>query len=155
MSTSNNLYLHGEITSTQILDDDLLLTVSDGQRYLIPLGFLGNFNSDYPLPSDAQLIILRNPPTIDHVHVSDSALNVYLTDGRLIAAPLAWYPRLSLATPAERNHYEIRYDSIHWPEVDEDIDLEALLIGGRSCESVASISRWLQARHQKDLETRG
>jgi len=149
MSTSNNLYLRGEIANTQILDDDLLLTVSDGQRYLIPLGFLGNFNSDYPLPSDAQLIILRTPPSIDHIHVSDTALNVYLTDGRLFAAPLAWYPRLLLGTPSERNYYELRADqqSIHWPELDEDIDLEALLIGGRSCESAASISRWLQARH--------
>lgn len=140
-----------ETVSAQLCDKDLLVTV-DGEHYHIPTGFLPNFHSDYPLTSDAQLIILRNPPTIDHVHVSDSALNVYLTDGRLIAAPLAWYPRLSLATPAERNHYEIRYDSIHWPEVDEDIDLESLLIGGRSCESVDSISRWLQARHRKEIE---
>jgi Protein of unknown function (DUF2442) len=142
-----------ETVSAQLCDEDLLVTF-DGEQYHIPTDFLPNFHSDYPLPSNAELIILRNPPTIDHVYVSDSALQVYLTDGRLIAAPLAWYPRLSLATPAERNHYEIRYDSIHWPEVDEDIDLEALLIGGRSCESAASISRWLQARHQKGLETR-
>lgn len=33
----------------------------------------------------------------------------------------------------------------------EDIDLEALLIGGPSCESAASISRWLQTRHQNAL----
>lgn len=137
-----------ETVSAQLCDEDLLVTI-DGEQYHIPTDFLPNFHSDYPLPGNAELIILRNPPTIDHVYVNDSALNVYLTDGRLIAAPLAWYPRLLLATPAERNHYEIRYDSMHWPAVDEDIDLEALLIGGRSCESAASISRWLQTRHLK------
>jgi hypothetical protein len=148
MNTSANLYLHGEITGTEILEDDLLITVSSGQRYLIPLGFLGNFNSDYPLPSDAQLLILRTPPHIEHVHVSATMLNVYLTDGRLIAAPLAWYPRLLLATAAERNAYELRADqqSLHWPALDEDIDLETLLIGGRSCETTASLRRWLQTR---------
>jgi len=148
MNTSDNLYLHGEITNSEILEDDLFIAISTGQRYLIPLGFLGNFNSDYPLPTDAQLIILRNPPRIGHVHVSDTMLNVYLTDGRLLAAPLAWYPRLLLATAAERHDYELRGDaqSIHWPSLDEDIDLETLLIGGRSCENIASIRRWLQTR---------
>jgi len=32
--------------------------------------------------------------------------------------------------------------------LDEDIDLEALPIGGPSCENTASISRWLQSRQQ-------
>ncbi|MDQ3248226.1 MAG: DUF2442 domain-containing protein [Chloroflexota bacterium] len=131
----------------QMLNETLALTI-EGESYYIPTGFLPNFHGDYPLPTDAQLIILRTPPTIDHVHVNDQALNVYLTDGRLIAAPLAWYPRLALATPAERNDYTVRADgqSLHWPQLDEDIDLEAILIGGRSCESAASIARWLQSR---------
>ncbi len=152
MNTFANLYLHGEITGTEILEDELLITVSDGQRYLIPLGFLGNFNSDYPLPADTQLLLLRTPPHVEHVHVSETMLNVYLTDGRLLAAPLAWYPRLLLATQAERNTYELCADgqSIHWPVLDEDIDLETLLIGGRSHENIASIRRWLQTRQ---LET--
>lgn len=50
MNSLANLYLHGEITDAEILDDDLSITVSNGQHYLIPLGFLGNFNSDYRLP---------------------------------------------------------------------------------------------------------
>lgn len=148
MSSLANLYTHGEITGTEILDDELSITASNGQHYLIPLGFLGNFNSEYPLPGDTQLILLRNPPRIEHVHVSDTMLNVYLTDGRLFAAPLAWYPRLLLATAAERSYYELRGDaqSIHWPSLDEDIDLEALLTGGRSCENLVSLQRWFQRR---------
>ena len=38
------------------------------------------------------------------VEVSEDALSVELADGRTIAAPLAWYPRLAQATPEEREH---------------------------------------------------
>jgi len=144
------MHISTETINAQLVGEDLLVEI-EGEQYFIPTGFLPNFHRDYPLPSHAELLILRTPPTIDHVHVSDSALNVYLTDGRLLAAPLAWYPRLLLATPAERHHYELRGDqqSIYWPALDEDIDLEALLIGGPSCENAASISRWLQSRQQE------
>ncbi|MBI1929348.1 DUF2442 domain-containing protein, partial [Candidatus Poribacteria bacterium] len=55
---------------------------------------------------------------VDHVHVTDSALNVYLKDGRLLSCPLAWFPRLLHGTPAERHSYELSGDDnvIHWPE---------------------------------------
>lgn len=38
-----------------------------------------------------------------HVEVSEDALSVELADGRAIAVPLAWYPRLTHATAEERN----------------------------------------------------
>jgi hypothetical protein len=61
---------------------------------------------------------------------------------------LAWFPRLRHGTPAEPNHYELggADNSIHWPELDEDIELSRLFVGGKSAESERSLQRWLLSR---------
>ncbi|WP_428150981.1 DUF2442 domain-containing protein [Caulobacter sp.] len=41
------------------------------------------------------------------VRCDDERLVVELVDGRSVAAPLAWYPRLQAATPIQRAHWEI------------------------------------------------
>lgn len=68
------------------------------------------------------------------VQVSDVELSVRLKDGRTIAAPLAWYPRLLYATKAQRRKWEIAGGGygIHWPEIDEDLSVEGLLLGARA-----------------------
>lgn len=68
---------------------------------------------------------------VKDVRVSEEALTVDLMDGRTIAVPLAWYPRLSLATPAQRMHWEVCGGGygIHWPDIDEDLSTEGLLRG--------------------------
>lgn len=65
-----------------------------------------------------------------HVAVSMRA-PLYLVDGRSVSVPLAWSWRLSEATPAQRDHWELIGDGIcvHWPEVDEDISIEGMLHG--------------------------
>ncbi len=51
-------------------------------------------------------------------------------DGRIISAPLAWYPRLMNASEAERSYWKIGGGyGIHWPDVDEDLSTEGLLRG--------------------------
>ncbi len=52
-----------------------------------------------------------------------------LRDGRRIATPLAWYPRLDQASPAQRANYEIMPMGIHWPEIDEDLSIAGMLQG--------------------------
>lgn len=55
-------------------------------------------------------------------------------DGRSITVPLAWYPRLANATQAQREHWEL-YGAgygIHWPELDEDLSTEGLLLGAKA-----------------------
>ena len=37
-------------------------------------------------------------------------------------------------------------EGIHWPDLDEDISIESLLLGRSSGESQASLKRWLEAR---------
>jgi hypothetical protein len=56
---------------------------------------------------------------------------VDLMDGRTIAAPLAWYPRLFNATPARRESWERAGGGygLHWPDLDEDLSTEGLLRG--------------------------
>ena len=65
------------------------------------------------------------------VTITEDELSVGLMDGRTITVPLAWYPRLADATPAQRAHWEISGAGygIHWPYVDEDLSTEGLLRG--------------------------
>ena len=92
-------------------------------------------------------------PMITAVRVSDDTLSVDLEDGRTLAVPLSWYPRLTHATPEERQNFRIAGAGygIHWPELDEDIGIEGMLLGKRSSESPTSLARWLEARkHRKE-----
>lgn len=90
---------------------------------------------------------LRNAQAQD-VAVSDETLTVNLVDGRSVSVPLAWYPRLTHARPAERTNWRLigRGEGIHWPDLDEDISVEGLLAGRPSGESQTSFQRWLQSR---------
>ena len=148
MNTLSKLYLGSEPTDVKVDDDQLLVTLADGRTVSFPLYMISQLEQAEPLPAEAEIVILRHPVRIDHVHVTDSALNVYLKDGRLLSCPLAWFPRLLHGTPAERSHYELSGDDniIHWPELDEDIELTRLFEGGRSVESESSIQRWLLSR---------
>jgi hypothetical protein len=56
-------------------------------------------------------------------------LVVTLADGRRIATPLAWYPRLKNASTAVREHVELMPLGIHWPELDEDLGIAGMLQG--------------------------
>jgi len=44
---------------------------------------------------------------IVNVCVTDDTIRVDLLDGRTITAPLAWYPRLLHATPAQRKNWQL------------------------------------------------
>ena len=71
-----------------------------------------------------------------------------LADGRTISVPLAWFPRLLHGRPEERQNWRLIGDGqgIHWPDLDEDISLENLLLGRPSGESQSSLKRWLEGR---------
>jgi hypothetical protein len=63
------------------------------------------------------------------VEVTATELVVTLVDGRKIATPLDWYPRLQGASAAERANYEIMPMGIHWPGIDEDLSIAGMLKG--------------------------
>jgi hypothetical protein len=74
---------------------------------------------------------------IRDVHVDDRRLSVDLEDGRTISVPLEWSPRLATATPEQRANWRIIAGGhgIHWPDVDEDLSVEGLLLGARAPEA--------------------
>jgi hypothetical protein len=84
----------------------------------------------------------------EDVKVTADRLFVELSDGRTITAPLAWFPRLLHGTAKERNHWRFigRGEGIHWPDLDEDISIEGLVLGKPSGESQRSFARWLGKR---------
>jgi hypothetical protein len=65
------------------------------------------------------------------VKFAKDTFSVSLRDGRTITVPLAWYPRLLNAAPAERKNWRVAGGGygIHWPDVDEDLSTEGLLRG--------------------------
>jgi hypothetical protein len=83
------------------------------------------------------------------VHLTGDDLIVDLEDGRSISVPLAYYPRLYHGSPAERQHWLIEGEGIHWPDLDEDIRTADLLLGLPSAESQESLKRWLEGRKVK------
>jgi Protein of unknown function (DUF2442) len=82
------------------------------------------------------------------VVVSEDTLSAELADGRTIAVPLAWYPRLMNATVEERGGWRLIGGGrgIHWPAIDEDVSIANLLNGQPSAESQASLKKWLAGR---------
>jgi len=84
------------------------------------------------------------------VMVSEDTLTVELADGRTIAAPLSWYPRLAHATLQEQRSWRLLGGGrgIHWPAIDEDISVANLLAGQPSAESQSSFKKWLASRNK-------
>lgn len=63
------------------------------------------------------------------VEFTATELVVTLGDGRRIATPLDWYPRLQRATAAQRANFEVMPMGIHWPDIDEDLGIAGMLKG--------------------------
>src|SRR5271155_1557551 len=91
-----------------------------------------------------------------HLEVSGDTLSVELADGRTIAAPLAWYPRLAHASAEERETWRLLGGGrgIHWPALDEDVSVANLLAGQPSAESQSSFKKWLAARTKSSRNRR-
>lgn len=87
-------------------------------------------------------------PRVVKVTVTDDTLSVDMEDGRTVSVPIGWYPRLAHGTPAERANVQISGAGFgfRWPDLDEDLGVEGLLLGKHSSESPESFERWLQKR---------
>lgn len=86
------------------------------------------------------------------VEVTNDTLSVELADGRSIAVPLDWFPRLAHATAKERKAWRLIGEGrgIHWPDLDEDISVANLLAGQASAESQTSFKKWLAKRSKNN-----
>ncbi|WEK45280.1 MAG: DUF2442 domain-containing protein [Candidatus Andeanibacterium colombiense] len=63
------------------------------------------------------------------VRFDEDSFWVDLEDGRTVGVPLAWFPRLLHASPAQRTNFFLSANGIHWEELDEDISVAGLLAG--------------------------
>ena len=77
---------------------------------------------------------------IKSVGIRRNLLTVELSDGRIISLPLAWYPSLQRAKPADRSAWEpcAAGRGIHWPALDYDLSVEGLLRGAHEAPGVAA-----------------
>jgi hypothetical protein len=75
-----------------------------------------------------------NNQAIIGMHIEAEEFVLDFNDGRSLSIPLWWYPRLYKAKPEERQQWEFCAGGrgIHWPMIDEDISLEALLEGRKA-----------------------
>ena len=81
------------------------------------------------------------PPDVTAVYITDDRLTFDLEDGRSISVPLAFYPTLMSATPAERANFEIGHSSVYWPKLDCDLSSECLLRGAKEARKYAQRPR--------------
>jgi hypothetical protein len=66
------------------------------------------------------------------VDISNAMLRVTLADGRIIATPLDWYPRLIHATPEQLWNYSLSAGGVHWEDLDEDLSIVGMLQGNHA-----------------------
>ena len=79
---------------------------------------------------------------VREVRFSEDSILVDLEDGRMITAPLAWYPRLLAASPKQLENWEISAGGfgIHWPDLDEDLSTRGLLQGAPAPQASQPLS---------------
>jgi Protein of unknown function (DUF2442) len=63
------------------------------------------------------------------VEFSGASIRLVLMDGREISAPIEWFPRLRDASDEQRANWRLigRGEGVHWPDLDEDVSVNALL----------------------------
>ena len=68
-------------------------------------------------------------PLAQDTSYSEESILVKLVDGRMISAPLIWFPKLASATKNQLENWELLGEGIHWEELDEDLSVAGLLSG--------------------------
>jgi len=73
-------------------------------------------------------VISKSKNAVDIVF-SESKMIVFLEDGRELAVPLEWFPRLRKATKEQLKKWRFigKGEGVHWEEIDEDVSIENLL----------------------------
>jgi hypothetical protein len=72
-------------------------------------------------------------PKAETVRIDSEFVYVDLKDGRKMAIPVKWYPRLAAATEEQRQNFYLIGGGIGicWPDVDEDLSIKGFLLGNK------------------------
>ncbi|MBM3860733.1 MAG: DUF2442 domain-containing protein [Verrucomicrobia bacterium] len=75
---------------------------------------------------------------VKNIVIRHDTLRVELTDGRVISAPLTWYPTLLQASAKQLRNWKTCGDGtgIHWPALDYHLSVDGLLRGAPEAEGV-------------------
>ena len=76
----------------------------------------------------------------------DGEIVIVMESGAELQFPVSENPRLAKGTSKQLNHRELSPFGLHWPDLDEDIGVEGILLGKKSSESQPSFERWLKRR---------
>lgn len=70
---------------------------------------------------------------VSKVEFDEDYFHLHLADGRIMSIPYDLIPSLSRATQSERQNCEIAGmgTALHWPDLDEDLSVEGLVLGRR------------------------
>lgn len=81
-------------------------------------------------------------PRVSGIRFERGSMVVDLEDGRALAVPLEWFPKLRDATAAQRKNWRAigKGIGIHWPQLDEDISVRGLLLPETALTSKSKIA---------------
>lgn len=73
--------------------------------------------------------ISNNELSIKSIRVDSDKITAEISDGRSVAIPTLWFPKLSKASQKELSNYKISPAGygIHWPDLDEDISIKSFV----------------------------
>ncbi len=63
------------------------------------------------------------------VRFTEEHAMIDLADGRILGVPLDFFPLLKAATDEERQNYQLHGLTIYWEDIDDGMDLTALVSG--------------------------
>lgn len=69
--------------------------------------------------------------TAIRVWYMDDFICIQMSDGREVKAPLEFYPTLKNASKEQRENFRLigLGTGIHWPDLDEDLSIEGIVLG--------------------------
>ena len=62
---------------------------------------------------------------INKLWFENERIYIETVQGEVLSQPMAFFPRLQLATDKERSHWSESHFGIHWEKIDEDISFES------------------------------
>jgi Protein of unknown function (DUF2442) len=95
------------------------------------------------------MLTLPESPRAMKVRTTKNALFVRLEDGRELYVPIVWFYRLADAKPKQLRRFELvgGGTGIHWPDLDEDVSVAALL--ARPCPGDCSSRTHTRTRSKR------
>lgn len=84
----------------------------------------------YLIKHGMSILTIKKSSEAKEISFTKDKMIVYLDDGRELAVPLEWFPKLRNASKEQLNNWRFigGGEGIHWEELDEDISVKALIV---------------------------